>query len=75
MSLGFLTRSEKNWAVKLQKMARGLKFRSLEVEELYYLCSENEGADQLGGYHAANLWLCFRICEKAGFLMTQLILF
>ena len=60
---------------KLGCKTRGLKFRSLEVEELYYLCSENEGADQLGGYHAANLWLCFRICEKAGFLMTQLILF
>ena len=26
-------------------MARGLKFRTLEVEGLYYLCSENKGAD------------------------------
>ena len=74
MSSGFPTRFDRNWASHRKKMARGLKFRSSEVEELYYLCSENEGADQLGGYHAANLWLCFRICEKAGFLMTQLIL-
>ena len=28
-------------------MARGLKFRILEVEELYYLSSANKGADQL----------------------------
>ena len=34
-------------AVQPQKMARGLKFRIKEVEELYYLCSENKGADQL----------------------------
>ena len=30
-------------------MARGLKFCIYEVEELYYLCSENKGADQLRG--------------------------
>ena len=30
-------------------MARGLKFRIKEVEELYNLCSENKGADQLRG--------------------------
>ena len=28
-----------------QNMARGLKFRILEVEGLYYPCSENKGAD------------------------------
>ena len=49
-------------------MARGLKFRILEVEGLYYLCSENKGADQLLGYHEADLRLCFRICEKPVFL-------
>ena len=40
---------------------------------LYYLCSENKGADQLRGYRKADLRLCFRICKKACFLMTQLI--
>ena len=35
-------------------MARGLKFRIYEVEGLYYLCSENKGADQLRGW--ASLW-------------------
>ena len=34
-------------AVQAQKMARGLKFWIWKVEELYYLCSENKGADQL----------------------------
>ena len=47
---GFLTCSDTNRAVQSQKMARGLKLRNLEVEGLYYLCSENKGADQLRGY-------------------------
>ena len=38
-----------------------------------YLCSENEDADQLSDYCVADLYLYFRICKKAGFLMTQLI--
>ena len=45
-------------------MARGLKFRTKEVEGLYYPCSENKGADQLGGYREADLRLCFRICKN-----------
>ena len=44
------TRSDTNRAGKLQKIARGSKFRILEVEGLYYPCSENKGADQLCGY-------------------------
>ena len=61
-SLGFPTKSDTNWAVQLQKMARGLKFRIEEVEILYYPCSENKGADQLRGNREADLRLCFRIC-------------
>ena len=34
------------------------------MEGLYYLCSENKGADQLRGYREADLWLCFRIYKK-----------
>ena len=59
----FLTWSDTNQAVELQKMARGLKFRLKKVEELYYLCSENKGADQLRGYREADLRLCLRICK------------
>ena len=59
----YLTWSDTNQAVQLQKMARGLKFRIEEVEGLYYLCSENKGADQLRGYREADLRLCFRICN------------
>ena len=47
---GFPTRSYINWAVQPQKIARGLKFGIYEVEELYYPCSENKGADQPRGY-------------------------
>ena len=45
LSSGFPTRSDTNQAVQSQQMARGLKFRILEVEGLYYLCSKNKGAD------------------------------
>ena len=54
----FPTWSDTNQAVQLQKMARGLKFRILKVVGLYYLCSENKGADQR---------LCFRICTTLVF--------
>ena len=48
-------------------MTRGLKFRIKKEEGLYYLCSENKGADQLCGYRKADLRLCFRICKKKRF--------
>ena len=48
-------------------MARSWKFRIKEVEGLYYLCSENKGADQLRGYREADLRLCFCICENPVF--------
>ena len=64
---GFPTRSHTNQAVQPHKMARGLKFRIYEVEELYYLYSENKGADQLRGYREADLRLCFRVCKKPVF--------
>ena len=38
----FLTWSDTNQAVQLQKMARGLKFRIKKVEGLYYLCNETK---------------------------------
>ena len=56
---GFPTRSD-------TKIARSLQFWILEKEGLYYLCSENKGADQLRGYRKdrkAGLHLCFRICR------------
>ena len=34
------------------------------MEELYYLNSENKGADQLSGNRAADLLLCFHICKS-----------
>ena len=67
-SAWFPTRSDKNRAVQPQRMARDWKFRILEVEGLYYLCSENKGADQLRDYCEADLRLCFRICKKPVFL-------
>ena len=47
--------------------ADGLRLKNLdlelEVEELFYLSSENKGADQLRSYCEADLRLCFRICK------------
>ena len=69
----FLTWSDTNKAVQLQKIARGLKFLIYKVVGLYYLCSENKGADQLRGYREADrnreadLRLCFRICKMLVF--------
>ena len=63
----FPTWSDTNQAVQLQKIARGLKFRIKKVEGLFYLCSENKGADQLHGYREADLRLCFHICIMFGF--------
>ena len=44
------------------------------MDGLYYLCSENKGADQLCVYRTADLLLLFSHMQKTGFLMTQLIL-
>ena len=38
------------------------------------MCSENKGADQLLGYHTADLHLCFVHMQKAEFLMAPLII-
>ena len=67
MFLGFPTRSNTNQAVQPQKMATGLKVFIKKLEGLYYLCSENKGADQLPGYYIAVLHLCFSICKKQVF--------
>ena len=62
-TMWFLNRSHTNWSVPSPMMARSLKFWIKKVEELYYLCGENKGADQLRGYREADLRLCFRICR------------
>ena len=62
-TMWFPNRSDTNWAVQAQKMARDWKFWIQKVEELYYPCSENKGADQLRSYCEADLRLCFRICR------------
>ena len=53
--------------LKFQEFSRTkLKFKdfSRSVRTLYYLCSENKGADQLrGSNREADLRLCFRICK------------
>ena len=63
----FPTWSDTNQAVQVQKIARVLKFQVKKVEGLYYLCSENKGADQLRGYHEAVLRLCFHKCKMLVF--------
>ena len=57
LSSGFPTRSDKNRTIQPQKMAR-LNIYDVE-ERLYYICSENKGADHLRDYRAAYLRLYF----------------
>ena len=60
-------RSNTSPAVQPQKMARGLEFHIQEEEVLYYLSSQNTGADQLLSYQDADLCLCFSHMQKVGF--------
>ena len=46
--------------------------RGIVLGPLYYPSSENKGADQLRGYRAADLRLCFRICRTLIFFTTRL---
>ena len=66
-SSGFPTRSDTNRPVQAQKRARSLKFWVKVEGILYYLCSENKGADQLRGYREADLRLCFRLGKNPVF--------
>ena len=60
-TMWFPNRSDTNWTVLSQKMARSLKFQIYVEEELYYPCSKCKGADQLCSYCETDLHLCFRI--------------
>ena len=66
-NLCFRTGPTKNQHVQSQKQARSLKVWIKEEEELYYPCSENEGADQLRSYCDADLHLCISICTMLVF--------
>ena len=56
-----------NWPVQIQKNVRSLKLWIKVQKELYYPCSENNGADQLHSYCKADLRLCFRKGESPVF--------
>ena len=43
-----------------------------KAEVLYYLWSENKGADQLWSYCTSDLWLCFSRMQTVGFLVQRL---
>ena len=62
-TMWFANRSDTNRAVQAQKMARDWNFWISKVEELFYPCCENKGADQLRSYCEADLRLGFRICR------------
>ena len=67
LSLRFQGRSDTFRAVPLKMMVRGLKFSDLGSRGIVLsiiLCKENKSADQLGGFLAADLRLCFRISKK-----------
>ena len=55
----FWTRLDTNQAAQAQE----IKFCIYKVEELYFQCGENKGADQLCSYCEADLHLWFGICR------------
>ena len=66
-SAGFPSRSDTNQPVHSQEIARSLKFRIKEDEELRYPSSENKGADQLCSY-------CFRTGKNPVLIQSGLVL-
>ena len=70
-TIWFVTRSDTNQPVQLQKMARSLKFCIYKVDELYYPCSKNLKAL----ISLADLWLCFSIFRLLVFLCSGSIFF
>ena len=54
------------------KIDRGWKFYNQKVEEFYYPCSKNKGADQLRSYCEADLRFCFCICKMYAHDATHL---
>ena len=55
--------ANRNRAVLPQKMARSLKLQILKVEGLYYLRSDNKGADHLSSSCAADMHISICICK------------
>ena len=60
-----------NRAVQSKKMARGLKFRIMEIEGLYYLCNENEGADQRFSHNAVHIYSLFSVVHLMVIIKRQ----
>ena len=71
MSSGFLSRSDKKRPTHLQTKARILKFWIEVEEDLYYLCSETKGADQLCSCCTADVRLCFCIGKNPVFSLCN----
>ena len=60
MSLGILSRH-----TRLNSHKRWLEDKDFGFRK-YYLCSKSKVADQLHGYQATDLCLCFHKCKKRG---------
>ena len=69
------TMSDTNRAAQSQKMVRGSKLWISKVEELYYPCSGNKGADQLRMISFAVIAPLFSPMQIVGFPMRRIILY
>ena len=68
----FPTRSDSNWPAQLLKLAWGLKVWLQKLETLYYLGSENKGADQTARMRRLICAFVVRIWHQTRFLMDRL---
>ena len=74
-TMWFPNRSDINRPVQSQKRARILKFRIKVEEELYYLSSENKGADQLRSncafvFAEADCWFSHVVAQMLSHVST-----
>ena len=71
-SSGFPTRSDTNWAVQSQNMARGLKFRIQKGEGVYYPLAKTKA---LISFTVTTKLICVFVFAyaKAGFLTMRVI--
>ena len=69
----FPTRPDTNRPARPQKLARVSKFRLYNLGILYYLSSENKGADQTARMRRLICAFVVRVFNKTHFLMARLI--
>ena len=73
--LGFRTRSNSNWAVQPEKIARCLKFRIKKVERLFYLKTKALISCTISGQLILTLVFAYANDNGAAYFVLALLVF